>query len=149
MDPLNAYVEGEGKIFRDWLIDGESLFLFSYLRLRGREKLIKPRWFCFAVADVIDVQEHLGVDEFIDVTVEPLPLSISPTEVYAIHRVLVQDLDDLVRFSVSSTRLANERKLISPPLLHRILPVARSFEDSSRNLEDLLFLRTLLVEIGR
>ena len=61
------------------------------------------------VADVIDVQEHLGVDEFIDVTVEPLPLSISPTEVYAIHRVLVQDLDDLVRF-IPSQRLPSRPK---------------------------------------
>jgi Ras GTPase-activating-like protein IQGAP2/3 len=52
------------------------------------------------VADVADVKEHLGVDEFVDVTAEPLPVSISPTEVYAIHKILQQEIDEIVRFSL-------------------------------------------------
>lgn len=49
-----------------------------------------------AVADVIDIKEHLGVDEYIDVSVEPLPISISTGEIYALHRLLLQRVDDLV-----------------------------------------------------
>ena len=38
------------------------------------------------------------MDEYVDVTVEPLPVSITASEIYAFHKLLVQDLDDLVRF---------------------------------------------------
>lgn len=60
-----------------------------------------------AVADVVDVKEHLGIDEYIDVAVEPLPLSISPSEIYAIHRIIAQDIDEIVRTSLFLVRVGD------------------------------------------
>lgn len=97
MEPLNAYVDEDGVVFRNWLIDGTCRGPLVR-SLSSHARFSDASWpVLVAVADVIDVKEHLGVDEYVDVTVEPLPVTISPTEIYAFHKLLVQELDDLVR----------------------------------------------------
>lgn len=49
------------------------------------------------VADVPDAEAHFHAHEFLDATVQPKPIYISPNEVYAMHSLLSQNLDDVVR----------------------------------------------------
>ncbi|KAF8332668.1 uncharacterized protein EI90DRAFT_683028 [Cantharellus anzutake] len=51
-------------------------------------------WFLF-VADVPDAEAHFHAHEFLDVTVQPKPIYISPNEIYAMHKLLAQHLDIL------------------------------------------------------
>jgi len=50
-----------------------------------------------SVADVPDAETQYHAHEFLDVTVQPKPIYISPNEVYAIHGLLAQHVDRLVR----------------------------------------------------
>lgn len=50
-----------------------------------------------AVAEVPDAESHFHAHEFLDVTVQPKPIYITPNEVYAMHSLLAQNLDILVR----------------------------------------------------
>lgn len=49
------------------------------------------------VANVPDAETQYHAHEFLDATVQPKPIYISPNEVYAMHGLLSQHLDDLVR----------------------------------------------------
>ena len=49
------------------------------------------------VADVPDAETQYHANEFLDVTVQPKPIYISPNEVYAMHGLLAQHIDHLVR----------------------------------------------------
>lgn len=49
------------------------------------------------VADVPDAETQYHAHEFLDVTVQPKPIYISPNEVYAMHGLLAQHIDRLVR----------------------------------------------------
>src|SRR6266851_10083739 len=49
------------------------------------------------VADVPDAETQYHTHEFLDVTVQPKPIYISPNEVYAMHGLLAQHIDRLVR----------------------------------------------------
>jgi len=51
-----------------------------------------------SVADVPDAETQYHAHEFLDVTVQPKPIYISPNEVYAIHGLLAQHVDRLVRY---------------------------------------------------
>ncbi|KZS97625.1 hypothetical protein SISNIDRAFT_436160 [Sistotremastrum niveocremeum HHB9708] len=51
-------------------------------------------WFS-AVADVPEPEVHLNAHEFLDVAAQPKPILISPNEVYAMHNLLVQNLQIL------------------------------------------------------
>lgn len=48
------------------------------------------------VADVPDAETQYHANEFLDVTVQPKPIYISPNEVYAMHGLLAQHIDNLV-----------------------------------------------------
>lgn len=52
--------------------------------------------FFFPVANVPDVETQYHAHEFLDATVQPKPIEISPNEVYSVHRVLSEHLDYLV-----------------------------------------------------
>ena len=49
------------------------------------------------MADVPDAETHYHAHEFLDVTVQPKPIYISPNEVYSMHSMLTNNLDHLVR----------------------------------------------------
>jgi Ras GTPase-activating-like protein IQGAP2/3 len=53
------------------------------------------RWF-FEVTDVPDAEAQFHAHEFLDVTVQPKPIYISPNEVYAMHSLLAQHVDHIV-----------------------------------------------------
>ena len=48
------------------------------------------------VANVPDAETQYHAHEFLDVTVQPKPIYISPNEVYAMHTLLAQHIDFLV-----------------------------------------------------
>jgi hypothetical protein len=48
------------------------------------------------VANVPDAESEYHAHEFLDATVQPKPIYISPNEVYAMHGLLSKHLDDLV-----------------------------------------------------
>jgi Ras GTPase-activating-like protein IQGAP2/3 len=50
------------------------------------------------VADVPDAETQYHAHEFLDVTVQPRPIYISPNEVYSMHTLLTQHLDHLVSY---------------------------------------------------
>lgn len=52
------------------------------------------------VANVPDAETQYHAHEFLDVTVQPKPIYISPNEVYAMHGLLAQNIDRLVRCSL-------------------------------------------------
>jgi hypothetical protein len=56
----------------------------------------------FAVTDVPDAETHYHAHEFLDATVQPKPIYISPNEVYGMHSLLSKCQDKLA--SVSLTR---------------------------------------------
>jgi len=51
------------------------------------------------VANIPDAETQYHANEFLDVTVQPKPIYISPNEVYAMHGLLAQHIDRLVRYS--------------------------------------------------
>ncbi|KAF8529115.1 ras GTPase-activating protein [Hysterangium stoloniferum] len=53
------------------------------------------RWF-LEIANVPDAETQFHAHEFLDVTVQPKPVYISPNEVYSMHLLLAQHLDKLV-----------------------------------------------------
>jgi len=52
-----------------------------------------------SVANVPDAETQYHAHEFSNVTVQPKPIYISPNEVYAMHGLLAQHIDRLVRCS--------------------------------------------------
>ncbi|TFY81447.1 hypothetical protein EWM64_g2563 [Hericium alpestre] len=66
--PINDYVHKTVKQFGVWLLE---------------------------VADVPDAETQYHAHEFLDATVQPKPIYITPNEVYAIHGLLTQHLDAL------------------------------------------------------
>lgn len=50
-----------------------------------------------AVANVPDAETEFHAHEFLDATIQPRPIWISPNEVYSMHRLLSQYLTQLVR----------------------------------------------------
>lgn len=58
--------------------------------------------YSFTVADVPDAETHYHAHEFLDVTVQPKPIYISPNEVYGMHALLSKYQDKLVRICIFS-----------------------------------------------
>jgi Ras GTPase-activating-like protein IQGAP2/3 len=54
------------------------------------------------VADVPDAESYFHAHEFLDVTVQPKPIYITPNEVYTMHDLLLQYLKAIVRLSNTS-----------------------------------------------
>ncbi|KNZ78048.1 Ras GTPase-activating-like protein rng2 [Termitomyces sp. J132] len=50
-------------------------------------------WLLHVVADVPDAETEFHAHEFLDVTVQPKPIYISPNEIYTLHGLLAQHLD--------------------------------------------------------
>ena len=48
------------------------------------------------VADVEDAETHFQAHEFLDVTVQPKAIYITPNEVYSMHSLLTQYADSIV-----------------------------------------------------
>lgn len=69
LTPLNSYVSEAIVQWTTWLIE---------------------------VADVPEAGVHFHANEFLDATVQPKPIYITPNEVYAMHSVLITHLDHLV-----------------------------------------------------
>ncbi|KAG8913135.1 hypothetical protein FRC00_002969, partial [Tulasnella sp. 408] len=69
LTPLNSYVSEAIAQWTNWLIE---------------------------VADVPEASVHFHANEFMDATVQPKPIYITPNEVYAMHSVLMSHLDHLV-----------------------------------------------------
>lgn len=76
------------------------------------------------VANVPDAETQYHAHEFLDITVQPKPIYISPNEVYAMHGLLAQHIDRLVRCSLCGP---------PGPLIHPILEscAGRSTTDDS------------------
>lgn len=49
------------------------------------------------MADVDEPELFFHAHEFLDVTVQPKPIYISPNEVYSMHTLLMQHMEHLVR----------------------------------------------------
>lgn len=56
------------------------------------------------VADVPESETHFHAHEFLDVTFQPRPVYISPNEVYAMHSLLIQQMQHLVCLPAFLTR---------------------------------------------
>ncbi|CAG7849424.1 Ras GTPase-activating-like protein IQGAP1 [Serendipita indica DSM 11827] len=72
-------------------------------------------WF-LQVADVDTAEEHYHAHEFLDATVQPKPIYISPNEVYAMHNILLKNLDGLAPQREDTLR-AILTELEGPPML--------------------------------
>lgn len=84
--PVNDYVRKSIAQITAWLLQGMSSGL--YLCLRSLTTV--------AVADVSDAETEFHAHEFLDATIQPRPIWISPNEVYSMHTLLSQQLDHLV-----------------------------------------------------
>lgn len=62
------------------------------LRYLPQAHLLRP----LVVANVSDAETQFHAHEFLDVTVQPKPVYISPNEVYSMHTLLAQNLSSLV-----------------------------------------------------
>lgn len=84
--PINDFVQEASGRMCTWLLEGVIYTLFSW-----KIPII------LAVADVPDAESYFYAHEFLDVTVQPKPIYISPNEVYTMHGLLLQHLKFLVR----------------------------------------------------
>ena len=96
--PINDYVTKAISQFTAWLLEGGySASVYEIMQLNG-----------LPVADVPDAETQYHAHEFLDVTVQPKPIYISPNEVYAMHGLLAQHIAHLVRyFSLVHTCLSD------------------------------------------
>ncbi|TFY63402.1 hypothetical protein EVJ58_g3276 [Rhodofomes roseus] len=60
-----------------------------------RKAITQITTWLLSVADVQDAETELHAHEFLDATVQPKSIYISPNEVYAMHSLLSENLDDL------------------------------------------------------
>lgn len=89
--PVNDFVRKASKQISSWLLQGmSSIALFV-------QEIIEPYvWYGGIVADVPDAETQYHAHEFLDATVQPKAIFITPNEVYAMHALLSQHLDSLV-----------------------------------------------------
>ncbi|KAG9120291.1 hypothetical protein FRC07_004278, partial [Ceratobasidium sp. 392] len=76
---------------------------------------IMAAWF-FEVADVPDAETEYHAHEFLDVTVQPKPVYISPNEIYAMHGILTQNVDRVASGRDDPIRTILT-ELVGPPTL--------------------------------
>ena len=63
----------------------------------GRPDVLSIVLTFISVANVDSAETQYHAHEFLDATVQPKPIYISPNEVYAMHGLLLRNLDALVR----------------------------------------------------
>lgn len=71
----------------------------SYLPINDfvQTAILQMTHWLLQVADVPDAETQYHAHEFLDITVQPKPIYISPNEVYAMHGLLSQHLDELAQ----------------------------------------------------
>lgn len=84
--PINDFVRKAIQQITAWLIDGKLVFPSMFSVLTG-----------YIVASVPDAESQFHAHEFLDATVQPKPIYISPNEIYTIHSLLLQHQNFLVR----------------------------------------------------
>jgi hypothetical protein len=62
----------------------------------------------FAVSNVPEAEAHYHAHEFLDATVQPKSIFISPNEVYNMHALLSQALEELVRLWLTFDAIKSE-----------------------------------------
>ncbi|CAE6396286.1 unnamed protein product [Rhizoctonia solani] len=72
-------------------------------------------WF-LEVANVADAETEYHAHEFIDVTLQPKPVYISPNEIYAMHGILTQNVEQVASGKKDPIR-AVLTELVGPPTL--------------------------------
>ena len=95
--PVNDFVNNAVGQMSAWLIEGEY------------EPFIAPLYNLSCappVANVADVETQYHAHEFLDATVQPKPIEISPNEVYSLHRILSDHLEHLVNIAYKHTILS-------------------------------------------
>jgi Ras GTPase-activating-like protein IQGAP2/3 len=90
MMSIKAFVEVAIKQMGDWFLEGELVDM-SRAGMLSQQSLV-------ANVDTAETQYH--AHEFLDATVQPKPIYISPNEVYAMHGLLLRHLDALVCFLI-------------------------------------------------
>lgn len=107
-----------------------------------RRVLLKWHLTLLEVADVPNAETQYKAHEFLDVTVQPKPIYISPNEVYSMHSLLLKHQDHLVslrfcRVSVSNDVQALHRDDPLRAILHELdgVPNMRS-SDNADELHD-------------
>jgi Ras GTPase-activating-like protein IQGAP2/3 len=83
--PINDYVSKAISQLGAWLIEGGALS-------NSRDPLLTA----FIVATVPDAETEYHASEFLDATVQPKPIYISPNEVYATQSLLSEHLQHIV-----------------------------------------------------
>lgn len=94
--PINDFVREASSRMSAWLLEGK------YCIYCPGSLLI-----AIAVADVPDAESYFYAHEFLDVTVQPKPIYITPNEVYTMHGLLLRHLKAIVR-------LFNTSKVLYP-----------------------------------
>ncbi|KAH7101116.1 hypothetical protein BKA62DRAFT_619136 [Auriculariales sp. MPI-PUGE-AT-0066] len=69
------------------------------------EAIVQMNGWFFEVADVPEPEAFFHAHEFLDVTVQPRPIYISPNEVYSMHTLLIQNLDRLTQSKEDPLRI--------------------------------------------
>ena len=84
--PVNDYVRNAIQQTTSWLFEGRPSIAFHVVFT-----------YRFLVSNVPDAETHYHAHEFLDATVQPKSIFISPNEVYGMHALLSQKQDELVR----------------------------------------------------
>jgi hypothetical protein len=85
----------------------------------------------FSVAEVPDAESTYHAHDFLDATVQPKPIYITPNEIYAMHSLLSQHQEKLVRFV---WKMLGDHSHREKPLYFRLQSVVTHFASSYRNL---------------
>jgi Ras GTPase-activating-like protein IQGAP2/3 len=91
--PINEFVRKAIAQMTAWFIEGNIL---CFIVGGNRSYLV-------SVANVPDAENQFHAHEFLDATVQPKPIYISPNEVYAMHSLLSENLDTLVHAVIPFT----------------------------------------------
>jgi Ras GTPase-activating-like protein IQGAP2/3 len=89
--PINDFVREASGRMSAWLLEGKC-----------RMSCLGSLLIVLVVADVPDAESYFYAHEFLDVTVQPKPIYITPNEVYTMHDLLLQHLKAIVRLSNTS-----------------------------------------------
>jgi len=87
MMSINTFVEVAIKQMGDWFLEGGLVDVTCTVLIQQS-----------TVANVDSAETQYHAHEFLDATVQPKPIYISPNEVYAMHGLLLKHLDALVCF---------------------------------------------------
>lgn len=91
--PINEMVSKTVAEMTVWMLQSERPTRFVNVSLRLYQQ----------VADVPDAETRYHAHEFLDATVQPKPIYISPNEVYGMHALLSKYQDKLVGLTIFMT----------------------------------------------